>query len=56
MCSGLANLESLMKQSPLMIVFSREVTSACVMVSGRRPATSEHCNLPHENMCPTTQM
>lgn len=37
-----------------MITFSSEVTSACAMVSGRLPATSEHCSLPHGNICPNT--
>lgn len=53
-CSGFANLESLADESPLIITFSREVTSACATVSGRLPATSEHCSLPHGNMCPST--
>lgn len=55
-CSGFANLESFANESPLMIAFSREVTSACATVSGRLPATSEHCSLPRGNMCSSTSV
>lgn len=54
MCSGFADLELFTNKSPLMTAFSREVTSACVTVSGRLPATSQHCRLPRGNMCPST--